>query len=284
MASFVAVTFQTVVTFGPSSPYVRPSLEWVQFSRRSSLRKTAGPYQVLPPPARIAPVPRSIERSWSGQPSQSGPRTFQSRRCPSPSRRNAPLRVPTRSATRSVIGLTLPHPVSWLGGSDPSDHRRDPHRTRARRAARSRRASRPHGLGLQPRGRRSGRPRPTIPALSPGRPRLRSDAALEPTLGMAEAGARRLPGLAPRPARYRSIDTGRTPDPGRDARGAGHVSHALPSRFHRPGRRAHPARARQRAMERPRPVVRWLYVDDLPVDRARRASRSGHHGLALADR
>src|SRR5438093_9901156 len=50
-ASCAAVTFQTAVIFGPSSPYVMPSLDWVQLAPRSSLRNTVGPYHSLPPPA-----------------------------------------------------------------------------------------------------------------------------------------------------------------------------------------------------------------------------------------
>ena len=45
------VTFHTALIFGPSSPYVRPELDWVHVLPRSSLRKTVGPYQGLPPPA-----------------------------------------------------------------------------------------------------------------------------------------------------------------------------------------------------------------------------------------
>ena len=100
------MTFQTFATFGPSSPYVRPSLEWVQVSPRSSLRNTAGPNHGLPAPASRAFVPGSTEMSWIGQPSHSGPRSRQSRRAGSPSRMNAPLEVPTRSRTRSgIVGL-----------------------------------------------------------------------------------------------------------------------------------------------------------------------------------
>ena len=49
-------------------------------SPRSSLRKTAGPYHGLPPPANRAPDVGSYVTSWIGQPSQSGPRSCQSRR------------------------------------------------------------------------------------------------------------------------------------------------------------------------------------------------------------
>ncbi len=97
--------FQMVAIFSPSSPYVRPSLEWLQVLPRSSLRQTAGPYQLLPPPANRAPEPGSTIASWIGQPSQSGPRTSQASRSASPSSTNRPLRVPTSSATRSVISL-----------------------------------------------------------------------------------------------------------------------------------------------------------------------------------
>src|SRR6476661_7000361 len=48
---WAGVTFQTVGIFGPSSPYVRPSDEWLQVVPRSSLRNTAAPYQGEPPPA-----------------------------------------------------------------------------------------------------------------------------------------------------------------------------------------------------------------------------------------
>ena len=88
----------------PPSPYVRPTDEWVQVSPRSSLRKTAGPYQGLPPAARMAPEPGSTIMSWIGQPSHDGPRTDQSARSASLSRTNAPLGVPTRSRVRVVIG------------------------------------------------------------------------------------------------------------------------------------------------------------------------------------
>src|SRR5262249_2389034 len=40
---------QIVATFSLSSPYVMPSLECVHDLPRSSLRHTAGPYQLLPP-------------------------------------------------------------------------------------------------------------------------------------------------------------------------------------------------------------------------------------------
>ena len=62
------------------SPYVRPSLEWVQVCPRSSLFQTAGPNHGDPPAARIAPLDGSWMRSWMGQPSHSGPRTSQSAR------------------------------------------------------------------------------------------------------------------------------------------------------------------------------------------------------------
>ena len=48
---WAGVTFQTVGIFSPSSPYVMPSDEWVHVVPRSSVLKTAGPYQEDPPPA-----------------------------------------------------------------------------------------------------------------------------------------------------------------------------------------------------------------------------------------
>src|SRR5688572_30894414 len=49
------VTHHTWVTSGPSSAYVRPSLDWVQVWPRSRLCQMAGPYQLLAPPAYIVP-------------------------------------------------------------------------------------------------------------------------------------------------------------------------------------------------------------------------------------
>src|SRR6478672_11033861 len=43
--------------------------------------------------------------SWIGQPSHSGPRTFQDSRFTSPSSTNRPLRVPTSKATRSAMSF-----------------------------------------------------------------------------------------------------------------------------------------------------------------------------------
>ena len=51
------------------------------------------------------PSPRSTEMSWTGQPSQTGPRSRQSRRSAVPSRRKAPLGVPRRR-TQRVMGLS----------------------------------------------------------------------------------------------------------------------------------------------------------------------------------
>src|SRR3954462_2753277 len=121
---WAAVTFQTVGTFGPSSPYVSPSLECVQLSPRSSLRQTAGPYHGLPPPARIAPVSRSIVTSWIGQPSQSGPRTDHVSRPLPRSMTNAPLRVPTSSTGRSAMSLLLPVTRAPSRSAGPSLPRR----------------------------------------------------------------------------------------------------------------------------------------------------------------
>src|SRR6476469_9758694 len=100
-----AVTFQTLATFGPSSPYVSPSLEWVQVAPRSSLRKTAAPYHGLPAPANSVFVARSTLMSWIGHPSQVGVLTDQSRRSASDSRMKAPLGVPMRRRQRVIVDL-----------------------------------------------------------------------------------------------------------------------------------------------------------------------------------
>ena len=44
------------------------------------------------------------------------------------------------------------------------------------------------------------------------------------------------------------------------------------------------ARARRRALERARPELRRLHLDDLPVDRARGPARGVHHRRPVADR
>ena len=66
--------------------------------------------------------------------------------------------------------------------------------------------------------------------------------------------------------------------PGETPERAGRVPDPLPRRFHRPRRRGHPARARDRSLERPRPELRRVHLDDLPVDRARGPARGVHHG------
>ena len=90
----------------------------------------------------------------------------------------------------------------------------DPHRARARRPARPRPARRAADHRLHPRGRRARRRRSAVPGLPPGRSGLRGDPPDEPADRLDEAGARRLPRAAARPARHRPIDAGRSVIPG----------------------------------------------------------------------
>src|SRR6476646_6321381 len=82
-----------------------PADDCGQVAPRASLRQTLGPYQALPAPARIAP-PGSTMRSWTGQPSHSGPRIDQSRRASSLSRMKAPFLVPTSSRVRVIFATS----------------------------------------------------------------------------------------------------------------------------------------------------------------------------------
>src|SRR6185503_7530963 len=211
-ASGPAVTFQIVVTLGPSSPYVRPSLEWLHDCPRSSLRQTAGPYQLLPPAASTAPDAGSTIAPWIGQPSHSGPRTSHESRVASPSITNRPLRVPTRSATRSAISILrtfdLPSAYSTVpeahAADDPGSTRLPVHAQRRRRRGRSllrRRARR--GLRLRDRGR--GHPRRDGRARRPA-----GDPAHRPPRGRSADPPvrRRRPGVDARRARSAGLAAG----------------------------------------------------------------------------
>ena len=125
---------------------------------------------------------------------------------------------------------------------------------------------------------------PPVPPLPPGRPGLRGGPPHESADGLDEACPPGLPRAAARPARNRALDARRLGDPGRLAGGAGVVPDALPRRLDRSRRRAHPRGAGRRALERARPELRRLHLDDLPVDRARGAARGLHHRRAVADR
>ena len=82
--------------------------------------------------------------------------------------------------------------------------------------------------------------------------------------------------------------TGRSTPVGRRSRaprrGAGRVPDPLPRRLDRARRGADPAGARRRAVERPRPELRRLHLDDLPLDRAGGPARGVHHRRPVADR
>ena len=72
--------------------------------------------------------------------------------------------------------------------------------------------------------------------------------------------------------------------PGDDARRSGRVPDPFPRGFDRARRRARPSGARCRPLERARPELRWLHLDDVPVDRAGGPPRGLHHGRPVADR
>ena len=208
------------------------------------------------------------------------------------SRRTGPIPSPTgRRALRS-----LAHPLTqsvgpsrWLPSAD--DHhdprpRRHPHRARAHRPARPRprrtaRRSRSSPARSPPRTRR-----PTRPTSSSCRVARASRRRVRRARrrGWMATGAARLPRPPARPARDRPLDAGRAGHPRRHARGTGRVPDPLPRRFDRPRRRGHPARARDRSLERPRPELRRLHLDDLPVDRARGPARGVHHRRPGPDR
>ena len=133
-------------------------------------------------------------------------------------------------------------------------------------------AGRGHDHGLHPRGRGSRRRGPAVPALPAGRPGVRVRSAVGAAGRLGQARPRRLPAPAPRPARHGSVESRRR-DPGRDAGGAGQVHDPLPRRFDRPRCGAHPAGARGRALEPARPELWRLLHHDVPVVRARAASR-----------
>ena len=99
-APLAGVTCHTARIAGPSSPYVRPSLECVHVAPRSSLRHTACPYHGLPAAARRAPSLGSSVTCWTGQPLQYGPLTANVLRSADGSSTKAPLRVPTRTSRR----------------------------------------------------------------------------------------------------------------------------------------------------------------------------------------
>ena len=73
-------------------------------------------------------------------------------------------------------------------------------------------------------------------------------------------------------------------DPGRHAPGPGHLPDPLSGRLDRPRRRADPPGARGRTLERARPELRWVHVDDLPVDRPGGPPRGVADRRAVADR
>ena len=117
-----------------------------------------------------------------------------------------------------------------------------------------------------------------------GGPGFEAARPTSPPTGWMKRALARLPRPAARPARDRAVDAGRVGDPRRHARGAGRVPDPLPRRLDRPRRGVDPGGARRRALERPRPELRRLHLDDLPVDRARRPARGAPHRRAGADR
>ena len=72
--------------------------------------------------------------------------------------------------------------------------------------------------------------------------------------------------------------------PGMHARRAGRLPHTFPRGLDRSRCGGDSPRARRRTLERPRPELRRLLCDDLPVARARGAARGIDHGRAAADR
>ena len=69
-----------------------------------------------------------------------------------------------------------------------------------------------------------GRAGPPVPRLPPGRPGLRGDPPDEPAVRLDEAGARRVPRPAARPARDGPLDARRGRDPRGDGRGPGRAT------------------------------------------------------------
>ena len=119
---------------------------------------------------------------------------------------------------------------------------------------------------------------PAVPGVPPGRPRPR---------GAAADAAPASPGWLDRAlADYRVLmldqrGTGaRRPSarcPACSAEEQAEYLTPLPGRLHRPRRRGDPPRARRRALERPRPVLRRILRADLPLERARGPARGVHH-------
>ena len=123
-------------------------------------------------------VAASTLMSWTGQPSQSGPRSVQAARVASDSAMNAPFRVPTRSSTRVAIvvppsppsrapasGAMVPRPAR---GARVSRTRRSPPRACPRTAPGRcrRRPRRSRGSPRRPSGSATVRPRVSSPAVS----------------------------------------------------------------------------------------------------------------------
>ena len=117
-----------------------------------------------------------------------------------------------------------------------------------------------------------------------GGPGIEATRPTSPPTRLDGARARRLPRPAARPARHRPVDAGRADIPGDTPEAQADVPDPLPRRFDRARRGGHPARARDRSLERARPELRRVHLDDLPVVRARGPARGVHHRRAGADR
>ena len=117
-----------------------------------------------------------------------------------------------------------------------------------------------------------------------GGPGFEATRPTEPAVGLDEAGARRLPGAAPRPARHRPLHPGRRRSPGDTPQAqAAYLTHFRADSIVRD---AELIRAELG-------VERWsvlgqsfggFCVDDLPLVRARGPARGVHHRRPVADR
>ena len=184
--------------------------------------------------------------------------------------------VDTKNPARGpllIISGEKDHTVPWAianASLQAAGRQRRRDRARARRAARPRQAGRPDDHGLHPRGGApDGLDRPYLVFLQGG-PGFEATRPTSPPTGwMKRAVADYRVLLLDQRGTGRSTPVG-SQIPGETPEAQADVPDPLPRRLDRPRCGVDPEGARRRALERPRPELRRLHLDDLPVDRTRR--------------